>query len=39
MSIYENNLSKVPTDTLIKKNKVSGNTQSISIKGKKPFGV
>lgn len=33
-SIYGNDLSKVPTDRLIKKAEISGNTQSISIKGK-----
>jgi plastocyanin domain-containing protein len=33
-SIYGEDLSKVPTDRLIKKAEISGNTQSISIKGK-----
>jgi plastocyanin domain-containing protein/sulfite exporter TauE/SafE/copper chaperone CopZ len=33
-SIYGDDLSKVSTDRLIKKAEISGNTQSISIKGK-----
>ncbi|EKQ51876.1 MAG: hypothetical protein A370_04492, partial [Clostridium sp. Maddingley MBC34-26] len=32
-SIYGNDLSKVPTDRLVKKANISGNTQSLSIKG------
>ncbi|WP_459477516.1 urease accessory protein UreH domain-containing protein [Clostridium saccharoperbutylacetonicum] len=32
-SIYGNDLSKVPTDRLVKKANISGNTQSLNIKG------